>query len=95
MRKPRPNDQFCVREHAQNLHNLRDLRFPHWQSAGGSRPLIGSNRRNRRFSLRCGPTFLSFQAFKRQSAKFPHLTMGEGYGIVWAFSEAVSTHPRV
>ena len=30
MRKPRPNNQFCVREHAQNLHNLRDLRFPHW-----------------------------------------------------------------
>ena len=29
-----------------------NLRFPFWRPAGGSRPLIGSNRRNRRFLLR-------------------------------------------
>ena len=37
--------------------NLRNLRFPFWRPAGGSRPLIGSNRRNRRFLLRVSSWF--------------------------------------
>ena len=37
--------------------NLRNLRFPFWRPAGGSRPLIGFNRRNRRFLLRVSSWF--------------------------------------
>ena len=47
-----PVQQLACASTPKICKNLRNLRFPFWRPAGGSRPLIGSNRRNRRFLLR-------------------------------------------